>query len=784
MPVAARRTGVLALLAALALVLAGPWTPQGVGQVAGRPGVPRADCGPGSNPETAEQGRVPAADHDSGRADRPYTCNTELVGHHGATGGFKVHRYVDAQGRECAYYDSTLVFPLDLPTQLSEGAGVVVLDMADPSDPVLTAQLTTPAMLSPHESLELNQARGLLAAVAGTTATSVGVIDLYDVSQDCTAPTLLSSTPTGVLGHESGFSPDGLTFFTASTFASTVVAVDVSDPTAPVPVWFGPVNSHGIQISDDGSRAYLTPIDVGSGPVPSTGELDGGIAIYDISAVTAREPAPSATLISELTWAGGSIPQTAIPVTIDGRPYLVEVDEFVSFRDFGDPLAGTPGVARIIDIADETAPRVVADIRLEVHDPAIRPGLAGDPGADRPYQGYAGHYCAVPQREEPGIVACSMIGSGLRVIDIRDPLAPREIAYFNAPADPSALVLNPDGAAFAMSAPAFVPERGEIWYSDTASGFWAVRVADGVWPFAPEVVRLGGPTRIDTAVEVSRDAFPDGTARTVVLARADDFPDAVAGGPLAVALDGPILLSGRDVVPDATRAEIDRVLADDGEVVLLGGTAALSGSVAAEVAAAGHPVRRVGGADRFETAVAIADALPEPPTALVLADGTTFADAVVAGPLAAVRGGAVLLTGGAALPDPTAAALARAGEVPVAAVGPAAVAASTGLPGVERLDGSRSGDVGVDVARAGFDAPARVGLARRDLFPDALTAGAVLGRPDGGPLLLVDTGRLPDAVAAHLGAIAPTLRTALLLGGETAVGQAVAEAIAAILRAD
>ncbi|MEQ1786580.1 MAG: hypothetical protein ABL966_05970, partial [Acidimicrobiales bacterium] len=80
-----------------------------------------------------------------------------------------------------------------------------------------------------------------------------------------------------------------------------------------------------------------------------------------------------------------------------------------------------------------------------------------------------------------GIVACSMILSGLRVFDIRDPHHPKEIAYFNAPI-PDRAILAPSN--FAMSAPAFAPERGEIWYSDGFSGFYAVRVTNGAWPFA------------------------------------------------------------------------------------------------------------------------------------------------------------------------------------------------------------------------------------------------------------------------------------------------------------
>mgnify|MGYP006137817693 CR=1 FL=1 len=112
----------------------------------------KAVCGPGSHPEIGLQGRVSGAEHESGRATEGYRCNVEVVGTHtipdaiGTVAGFKVERYVDAAGHDCAYYDTTLTFP----TNLVDGeAGVNVLDMSDPANPVLTERLLTVAMLSP-----------------------------------------------------------------------------------------------------------------------------------------------------------------------------------------------------------------------------------------------------------------------------------------------------------------------------------------------------------------------------------------------------------------------------------------------------------------------------------------------------------------------------------------------------------------------------------------------------------------------------------------------------------
>ena len=437
---------------------------------------PRARCRDGSRPEPGMQGRLPREEVDSGRAADGYWCNLKAIGRSGSTGGFRVHRYIDAQGRECAYYDTTLLFPTNALNLSGEPAGVAVLDMSDPTKPVRTTTLVTPAMLSPHESVNISVERGVLAAVLGNPAQAPGGIDVYDISQDCRYPQLKSAVFPGTpWGHESGIAPDGLTFYPSSP-ASSLSAVDISDPAAPRTLVTTDFTSHGLSVSDDGRRGYFATLE--------------GLAIADLSEVQERTPDPQIREISRLTWSTMSIPQVAIPVTIKGRPYVVEVDEY-SHTETGEYTAHGPrvGAARIIDISDETKPRVVSNIRLAVHQPENRDAIAGDYGAQSPVQGYAAHYCNVPRRVEPGIVACSMIASGLRVFDIRDPRNPKEIAYFMAPPSTVSETGGPiidERSNWAMAQPAFAPERGEIWYSDGTSGFYALKMDPAVWPFATE----------------------------------------------------------------------------------------------------------------------------------------------------------------------------------------------------------------------------------------------------------------------------------------------------------
>jgi hypothetical protein len=467
------------LIAAIAAVIAAVSIGGVVSSAGGAP-APKAPptqgigCDKGSLPEKI-QGKAPAADYESGRAEKGYFCNAREVSHFGKTGGYRVERYVDEAGHECAFWDSTLLWPNNIPDQGTEGPGVYVMDMKNPAKPVHTDTLRTPAMQSPHESVRLNTKRGLLVADMGYPTWNPGFVDVFDVSKDCLHPELQSSTPMGVLGHEGGFSPDGKTFYVASLYAHTLSAVDLSDPKAPVLLWTTTdYQPHGVSVSDDGNRLYIAEAGF------NDGDFDG-LTILDTTEIQKRVFNPTVPLVSRFTWPQVSTPQNATPFTSKGHKYLLETDEFGSEDNIG--------AARIIDIEDEKHPFVVSDLRLAVDEG----GQTEDPGDDQPFQGYQGHYCSLPSRVNPRIVACSFIMSGLRVFDIHKPARPREIAYFNKPLMPGTGTNPAKAGAFAMSAPAYDQASGDIWYTDGNTGFYVVRLtkAAGVKKFASRIVYPG-----------------------------------------------------------------------------------------------------------------------------------------------------------------------------------------------------------------------------------------------------------------------------------------------------
>jgi hypothetical protein len=196
----------------------------------------------------------------------------------------------------------------------------------------------------------------------GSPATAPGVVDVYDISQDCRTPVLKSETPLGILGHESGFSPDGKTLFISTTAQPGVTAIDVSNPTLPSIVWRSTdYTFHGVNINSTGTRLYGA--DLGN----------SGLTILDISQIQKRVPNPQVTLVSHITWPNVSIPQNTIPVTIKGHKYLVEFDEYSRSVGSYDPNSPV-GAARMINIDDDTHPKVVSQMRLAVNQPANRAG--------------------------------------------------------------------------------------------------------------------------------------------------------------------------------------------------------------------------------------------------------------------------------------------------------------------------------------------------------------------------------------------------------------------------
>jgi hypothetical protein len=347
----------------------------------------------------------------NGRNLQGYHCNLERVGQYQGQGA----SWVDPSFDHCAYMATSRIGRGKNPSP-----GVQVVDASNPASPVLSATLAGKAMfIGPWESLKVNETRKLLGAAAGGVGLSSGYFDVYDLSQDCAHPVQLNVLPhTGVelrdngLGHEGNWSPDGLTYWSSGLVGGALTAIDVSNPRHPRILYRGHAGArlnHGLAVSRDGTRLYI-----------ATG-LPAGLDIYDVSDIQNRVPNPLITLIGEVTWNNFGITQHPIPVTYQGKPYLIAPDESLN-----------EGI-HFIDISDETQPRIVSHLVLQIQLPENKALLRADTAGDGFFQ-YDAHYCSVDRTDNPTALACGFFQSGVRVFNIVDPLHPREIAYFNPPA--------------------------------------------------------------------------------------------------------------------------------------------------------------------------------------------------------------------------------------------------------------------------------------------------------------------------------------------------------------
>jgi putative cell wall-binding protein len=171
------------------------------------------------------------------------------------------------------------------------------------------------------------------------------------------------------------------------------------------------------------------------------------------------------------------------------------------------------------------------------------------------------------------------------------------------------------------------------------------------------VRRLAGRDRYATAAAVSAATFSAGVSVAYV-ATGGNYPDALAAIPLAGRTDSPLLLAYPSSVPSATAAELRRL--NPGRIVVLGGTAVLSGVVVSQLNGyTTGSVTRIAGADRYGTAAAIAARFSAHRPSAYLATGVAYPDALSGGPAAARAGVPLLLVAPDRLPTPTASQLDR-----------------------------------------------------------------------------------------------------------------------------
>lgn len=258
--------------------------------------------------------------------------------------------------------------------------------------------------------------------------------------------------------------------------------------------------------------------------------------------------------------------------------------------------------------------------------------------------------------------------------------------------------------------------------------------------------RISGIDRFDTSVQLSQRAYPSG-ASTVYVAVGTSFADGLAAAPAAAQVDAPLLLVRTASVPPNVLAELSRL--NPTSIIVVGGTGAVSGSVASALAAAvpTATVSRFEGIDRYATAREIAaKGFPTGAPIVFLASGADFPDALAASAAAGHLGGPVLLVpGGATAVDPQTRALIESlGAATIVIAGGTGVVTSAleldartipGVTTVERRGGITRFETAALLNEYAFTDASAGFIASGFDFPDALSAAAIAGA-QGAPLAL------------------------------------------------
>ncbi|WP_348982865.1 cell wall-binding repeat-containing protein [Desulfosporosinus sp. Sb-LF] len=173
-----------------------------------------------------------------------------------------------------------------------------------------------------------------------------------------------------------------------------------------------------------------------------------------------------------------------------------------------------------------------------------------------------------------------------------------------------------------------------------------------VLPAYTQNARIGGTTEdnVSLSVAIAQSGWTLGTPN-VILARDDQFSDALAAAPLSKKLDAPILMTNSTKLDDRTLAEIHALGAKN--VYIVGGTVAIAQDIQ-DTLSNEFTVTRIAGQQTYDTAAMISSNVGIDPTHTVyIANGYAIPDAIAISAFAAEQGSPILLTDRDVLPAST-----------------------------------------------------------------------------------------------------------------------------------
>ncbi len=314
--------------------------------------------------------------------------------------------------------------------------GTSVVDVSDPRNPRVVAQLETPPGTHSHkvqvvgDVLLVNYERN--AAFEPQAPSWQGGLKVFDISKPAQPREIAFLKMPGKGVHRMTYWEPPLAYMSGSDdgfIDQFLVIVDLSEPTRPCEVgrwWFPgqhtagsetpgwtPTQSHG---GAPGAKRYALHHPLIRGDRAYCGYWDAGLVILAIS----EKRAPK--LVSQLEFGADVSTATHTALPVPGRDVLVVTDE-----QLANDCSGMQTRVRVVDIADETQPRVLSEFPAPEGDFCSRGGRFG------PHNVHEMRPGSLVNSSE---IYVTWFNAGLRVVDISDATRPHEVAYFVPDAPP------------------------------------------------------------------------------------------------------------------------------------------------------------------------------------------------------------------------------------------------------------------------------------------------------------------------------------------------------------
>ncbi len=334
----------------------------------------------------------------------------------GSARGLRPVGYHDCPGGGQVVVDGDLAFV----AHMKAPHGTTILDVSDPRSPRPLATVEIPAGIHSHK---VRAAGGLMLVnreaqpADRPPAGTQGGLAIFDVSRP-RAPREIAFWRSGGAGVHR-FTFDGRYAYISPEMdgyvGNIVMILDLKDPARPEEVgrWWMPGQwVAGGETPSWAGRHHRCHHPIRLGHRLYVSYWHGGFVILDI------EDMAKPRLVSGLDWSPPFITPThtalPVPFPVRGRTIMVVADE-----DVAKLRPGPPSFLWLVDITDEARPMPFASFQVDGVDGSPQPPFTG---------------CHQPAEEVRGTeIPVAWFASGLRIVDIADPHAPREAAHFLPP---------------------------------------------------------------------------------------------------------------------------------------------------------------------------------------------------------------------------------------------------------------------------------------------------------------------------------------------------------------